>query len=155
MNKQGFSFFELLLVVGIIVIITSAVKINADNIIRDDNVYALARQLSSDINFVQQKAVEESRTWVIEFSESNQNDAYSYYPLGEEATPRKTVMISDRMVNWGNASGNYMPSSTITFNASGAPTGEVLTIGLNNSAGEEMYISVAEVTGRTRVIKQP
>ena len=150
MNNRGFSYFELLLVLALIIIVSSMVTVSSTWLITEKNTAVVAKQISAHLNYIQQKAIEESRTWVIEFVDTDNRDEYFIYPLGEQSNPRDRVVISEKQVFWGDKSGNYLPDMTIKFNAYGAPVAKNYVIGLNNQ-DNELYVTIATVTGTTKI----
>ncbi|QOR35908.1 hypothetical protein IMX26_03565 [Clostridium sp. 'deep sea'] len=153
MRNKGFTFFELLLVLGLIIIVSSIVTINSAWLVSEKNTSVIAKQLQSHLNYIQQKAIAENKTWVIEFIHTNEKDEYHIYPDGQQHNPVEIIVITNKLVFWGNNNGEYLPPNTIKFNYLGAPLAEKLVFALCNKDNKQLYLSITPVTGRVKITK--
>ena len=153
MSKKGFTFFELLLVIGLLIIVTSVVTLNSSWLIGEKTTSAIAKQLVSHINYVQQKAIAQSKTWVIEFVNTDNKDEYRIYPLGQQQNPTEIVVITNKLVFWGDNIGENLPPNVLKFNSLGAPLADNLTFAVSNKDSKQVYIKITPVTGRVKITK--
>ncbi len=146
MNNKGFSFFELLLVLAILTIIISIVSVNVTNIFTNNNLSIVSKEITTDLNFTQQKAVEESNSWKVQFSDEG-------YTIFSTANPSDIIIeknFFDKKVFLGDQEGNHNPTNDfIEFNYDGGLTSESISIiALHNDNNSSIYLLINEVTGK-------
>ncbi|MFP4456837.1 MAG: Tfp pilus assembly protein FimT/FimU [Clostridia bacterium] len=145
MNNKGFSLFELLLVLAILTIVISMVSVNVTNIFTNNNLTVVAKELSSDLSFAQQKAIEEGNSWKVEFDDKG-------YSIFSSVNPNNIIIeksFTDKNVILGDEEGNFNPSNEfIEFTYLGNLTSESLkAFGLHND-DSSLYIALNEATGK-------
>jgi Tfp pilus assembly protein FimT len=134
------------MVLAIIVIITSLVSVNVSNIFGSTNVNVIANEISVDLYYAQQKAIEESRNYTVDFTENG----YSVYPSSDILNPRITKDFSDKNISFGDENGELSPvGESIIYNRHGVPiAGSIMTFAIKNSRNTTLYLVIAPVTGK-------
>ena len=147
MKNNGFTLIELLLVIGLLSVLAGAMNYDVMNVLDRNQVDVVGKQIAMDIRFAQQKAIEESRNWVMDFTDGTSLDLYKLYPEGESTKPRSQILISGNNVWWGDNLDAYKPVNLV-FNPSGGITATANIFAISNKEEDQMYIKVDIVTGR-------
>ncbi len=151
MKNKGFTLIELLLVIGLLSVIASTMSYDVMNILSRNRVDVVAKQIAMDMRVAQQKAVEENRNWVMEFTNNANLSSYKIYPEAESTKPRTNIAISDNDVGWGDLDGNYLPTDLV-FNASGGIVATADTFAVSNGDEDQIYLRFDTVTGRVTLL---
>lgn len=146
MNEKGFSFFELLLVLAILTVVISLVSVNVTNIFTNNNLNVVSKEITTDLNFTQQKAIEESNRWKVQFND----EGYVVFSTTDQNDIIIEKSFSDKEVYLGDTEGNYNPANDfVEFNYDGGLTQESINfIALHNDNDTNIYLLINEVTGK-------
>jgi len=149
MDRRGFSLFELLLVLAILVVVVSIVSVDISNIFTNNNISVVSKEIVTDLNYAQQKAIEEGNNWIVEFNEVG-------YEVFSSSNPTDVVInkeFSDKKVYFGDHNGDNNPTnSSVEFEPSGGlALNSVEVIGLHNQNDSFIYIVINSSTGRVTI----
>lgn len=137
------------MVLAIIVIITSIIAPTTTDIFGTSNIIVISREISVDLYYAQQKAIEESSNWIVEFTQSG----YLIYPEGEQDEPRVIKDITENNVVFGDVSDEFSPvGEVLIYNSLGAPSMDLATIAIRNSRGKTLYLIISDVTGKIDIV---
>ena len=149
MISKGYSLFELLIVLAILVIVVSLVSVDISSIFTKNNLTIVSKELSTDLNYAKQKAIEESNNWIIYFNDTS-------YEIYSELNPAEILVkkdYSDKQVYFGDSGGNYSPvNNVVEFNSNGGlALNSIEIIGMHNKDNESIYIVINSSTGRVTI----
>ena len=142
-DNKAFTFIELIMVIGIVLIIASIPMLKANAILNYKEKREL-REFKNDINYARNKAIIESKKYFIDIRPYS--NSYVIYK-GEESRKivRRKELIHGIKINKTNIKGNE-----IVFTYSGAP--EIAgTIELENKKGKEIKITITPATGKVNI----
>ena len=141
-NTEGFSAIELIMSVVIVGIVMAIALPKLGNVSTID-LYSVAGQVKSDINYTQELAMSKYRETTITFLAND--DTYTITSSGPTLT-KKLPPHSKAVFDAGSSALSF------TFNASGEPVtggGGTLTI---SSGGSNKQIKVSNITGKATIL---
>jgi type II secretion system protein H len=150
-TTRGFSLVEVLVVIAILAVVLAIAAPNFTAYRDNTNLREAARSISSDMQLAKQRAVSESRNYLINFDE-----AANTYTLQQETAPN--LIIYTKTVGAGNTAIKILgtptfPSGNVTFQSRGTSTFGSLQ--LKNDRRPLVATISTQITGRVRVEYAP